>query len=37
MAKLSVGHVSMVPDDLAHMFRRHVLLLSINKAKLPLL
>lgn len=36
MTKLSVGHVSMVPDDLADMLRGHVLLLSIHKAKLSL-
>lgn len=37
MAKLSIGHVSMVPDDLANMFGWHVFLLSIHKAKLSLL
>lgn len=36
MAKLSVGHVSMVPDDLPHMLWWHVFLLSINKAKFSL-
>lgn len=36
MAKLSIGHVSMVPDDLADMFRWHIFLLSIHKAKLSL-
>lgn len=37
MAELPVGHVSMVPDDLADVLGRHVLLLGIHKAKLPLL
>lgn len=36
MAKLSISHVSMVPDDLADMFRWHVFFLSIHKAKLSL-
>lgn len=36
MAKLSIGHVSMVPDDLADMLRWHVFLLCIHKAKLSL-
>lgn len=36
MAKLSVGHVSMVSDDLPHMLGRHVFLLGINKPKLSL-
>lgn len=34
MSKLSVGHISMVPNDLADMFRGHVLLLGVHKAKL---
>lgn len=36
MTKLSIGHVSMVPDDLADMFRWHVFLLSIHKPKFSL-
>lgn len=36
MAELSIGHVSMVPDDLAYMLRWHVFLLSIHKTKLSL-
>lgn len=36
MAELPIGHVSMVPDDLADMLRWHVFLLSIHKAKLSL-
>lgn len=36
MAKLPIGHVSMVSDDLADMLRWHVFLLSIHKAKLSL-
>ena len=36
MTKLSIGHVSMVPDDLADVLRRHVFLLSVHKAKLSL-
>lgn len=37
MTELPVGHVSMVPDNFAHMLRRHVLLLSIHKSKFSLL
>ena len=37
VAEFPVGHVTMVPDDLADMLGWHVLLLSIHKAKLPLL
>lgn len=37
MPELPVGHVPMVPDDLPHVLWRHVLLLRIHKAKLPLL
>lgn len=37
MAKLSVGHVAVVPDDLTDMLWGHVLLLSIHKTKLSLL
>lgn len=36
MAKLPVGHVSMVSNDLPDMFWRHVFLLSIHKSKLAL-
>lgn len=36
MAKLSVGHVTVVPDDLAHMLRWHIFFLCIHEAKLPL-
>lgn len=36
MAKLSVGHVSMVSDDLPDMLGWHVFLLCINKPKLSL-
>lgn len=36
VAKLSVGHISMVPDDLANMLRWHIFLLGIHKSKLPL-
>lgn len=36
MTKFSVGHVSMVPDDLPDMLRWHVFLLCINKPKLSL-
>lgn len=36
MAKLPVGHVSMVSNDLPNMFWGHVFLLSIHKSKLPL-
>lgn len=36
MTKFPIGHVSMVPDDLADMFGWHVFLLSIHKAKLSL-
>lgn len=35
MAKLPVGHVSMVSNDLPNMFWGHVFLLSIHKSKLP--
>lgn len=37
MAKLPIGHVSVVPDDLADVLGWHVFLLSIHKAKLSLL
>lgn len=37
MTEFPVCHVSMVPDNFADMLRWHVLFLSINKAKLPLL
>lgn len=36
MAKLPVGHISMVPNDFSDMFWGHVFLLSIHKSKLPL-
>lgn len=36
MTELSVGHVSMVSNDLPDMFRGHVFLLGIHKPKLPL-
>lgn len=36
MPKLSVGHVTVIPDDFAHVLRWHVLLLGIHKAKFPL-
>lgn len=37
VAKLSVGHVSMVPDDLPDVLRWHVFLLCVDKPKLSLL
>lgn len=37
MPKFSVRHVTVIPDDFAHMLRWHVLFLSIHKAKFPLL
>ena len=37
VAELPIGHVTMVPDDFADMFRWHVLLLGIHKPKLSLL
>lgn len=36
MTEFSVGHVSMVPDDLPDMLGWHVFLLCINKPKLSL-
>lgn len=36
MTEFPVGHVSMITDDLPHVFRWHVLLLGIHKAKFPL-
>ena len=37
MAELSTTHVSMITNDLPHMFRWHILFHRIDKAKLPLL
>lgn len=37
MTEFSISHVSVVPDDLAYMLRRHVFLLGINETKLSLL
>lgn len=37
VAELSVGHVSMITDDLPHVLRRHVLFLGLDKSKLSLL
>ena len=37
VAELLVCHVPVVPDDLAHVLRRHVLLLRLHEPKLPLL
>ena len=37
VAVLSAGHIPVVPDDLPHVFRRHILLLSLHEPKLPLL
>ena len=36
VTELHVCHVSMISDDLADMFRRHVIFLRVNKPKLPL-
>ena len=37
IAELSVCHVTMVANDLSHMFRWHVFLLCLHKPKLALL
>ena len=37
VAELSVCHVTMITNNLPHMFRRHVFLLCLHKTKLPFL
>ena len=37
VAVLPAGHVPVVPDDLPHVLRRHIFLLSLHEPKLPLL
>lgn len=37
MSIFSTAHIAVIPNDLPYMFSWHIFLLSIYKAKLPLL